>query len=79
MKCWSNNEAPIEDSQQHLLSCQQLNQTENYSVADYDDIFGAVEQQLAVTQLFMEKLDLRRRLLLEASHQQGKSTLDPST
>ena len=64
------------DSQEHALSChvikeslsQQEKQLLNSSV--YEDIFGTLNRQLIITQLFQSILKIKKRIL---------STMDPST
>ena len=67
LKCWSTGSSPIEDTQQHLLVCTQLQSVHSKVVAnnriDYDDIYADVASQKAAVTLFKESIELRNSLL----------------
>jgi hypothetical protein len=57
-----------DDSQEHALSCQSLNkylsleQNEELKSVNYEDLFGAVEDQLRITKVYENIIAIRKRL-----------------
>lgn len=66
LKCWPSDSPPLKDTQQHLLVCKKITLNAD-SVANnhikYDDIYGSVTEQKAVTTLYRDILHKRQQLL----------------
>ena len=66
LKCWSPSDVPLRDTQEHLLVCSKLNlatQTVVRGNIEYDNIYGNVEDQKAIVNIFKELLEKRNKLL----------------
>ena len=66
LKCWSPNDTPIRDTQEHLLACSKLNldtQTVVQGNIKYENIYGNVDDQKAIVNIFKELLEKRNKLL----------------
>ena len=65
-KCWSPSDAPLRDTQEHLLVCSKLNlatQTVVRGNIKYENIYGNVEDQKAIVNIFKELIEKRNKLL----------------
>ena len=62
LKCWGNEENPLEDSQQHLLECKKL-KVINMNIASdkivYNDLFGDVKRQKEAVTLFADLIEMK--------------------
>ena len=60
LKCWSPSDAPLRDTQEHLLVCSKLNlatQTVVRGNIKYENIYGNVEDQKAIVNIFKELIE----------------------
>ena len=81
LKCWSPEESPLKDTQEHLMVCQKIEiNTNNVSKEKikYHDIYGNVNKQKEIVTLYKQLLD-ERNIQMEALLPVGEQTLDPST
>ena len=66
LKCWASDQLPVEDKQEHILSCTKL-KLESSNVActeiTYNDIFGEVQKQKEAINLFKDLMELKEKLL----------------
>ena len=79
LMCWTSNDNPIKDTQEHLMVCNTIN-TNNVAIDDikYDDIYGSPNKQKEIVTLYKQLLH-ERNVRMEALLPVGEQTLDPST
>ena len=66
LKCWPQDSPPLEDTQQHLMVCRKITLDADIVANNhikYDDIYGSVTKQKAITTLFQDILHKRQRIL----------------
>ena len=52
--CWTSNDNPIKDTQEHLMVCNKIKMNTNNVTTDeikYDDIYGSVNKQKEIVTL----------------------------
>ena len=87
LKCWPAGAEPMSDTQQHILLCSRLNQTQNTTIASstviYENIYGDKYSQKAIIGEFIQRMSIRNRIIQEenelTSERAPITTLDPST
>ena len=77
LKCWTANETPVIDSQEHILECKKLCDFRVKEIATekvvYSDLFSDVKKQKEAVTLFKLLLEEREKLCPPGAN------LDPST
>ena len=67
LKCWSADDPPIQDTQEHVLSCTRLQLGQDSTVANskisHDDIYGDLVKQKEVANLFNQLLVIRDTII----------------
>ena len=79
LKCWSQGEDPIKDTQQHLLTCSKLEVQSNdisCGKVEYEDLFKDVKKQKEATVLFSRLLEVSNK---SKDEDLPEVYLDPST
>lgn len=74
LKCWENDEAPEIDTQEHLLKCKKLADTEKTGRVEYSQNYSDLMKQKEAIVVFKYYLEKREDLLSNPAN-----TLDPST
>ena len=77
LKCWTANETPVIDSQEHILECKKLCDFRVKEIAtqkvEYSNLFSDIKKQKEAVLLFKLLLDEREKLCPPGAN------LDPST
>ena len=67
LKCWLPGSQPIDDTQEHLLSCSKLQAAHDSTIANgtivHDDIYGELSKQKAAVARFRQSIDMRNEIL----------------
>ena len=80
LKCWTANETPVIDSQEHILECKKLCDFRVKEIATekvvYSDLFSDVKKQKEAVTLFKSLLEEREKLCPPGANLDLSTVLD---